>query len=162
MEQLVWAIIIILFIIFTVLKNRAKSKQIRDARKGPESDEKRVENKEDRIGKYLERIFGIELPKIQPQIIEQEEIPVPAEENIVPEIEQGPIQEERPKPETYGPSLSIKTEHTDDPYSIGKKKEIYGGKLSLDRLLKKDIKSAIVFSELIGPPIAKRKGHRLY
>ncbi|MEK6767340.1 MAG: hypothetical protein AABY49_14100, partial [Planctomycetota bacterium] len=48
-----------------------------------------------------------------------------------------------------------------EPHVPGKK-EIYGAKFPWRTLSRKDIPNAIIFSEIIGPPISKRKSHRLF
>jgi hypothetical protein len=42
------------------------------------------------------------------------------------------------------------------------KKNVYGAKFPWGTLSKKNLPSAIILSEIIGPPISKRKGHRLF
>jgi hypothetical protein len=45
---------------------------------------------------------------------------------------------------------------------IPEKKDIYCSKIPWDTLSGKDLKNAIIFAEILGPPISKRKSHRLF
>ena len=74
MEQLVWAIIIIIFIIFTALKNRARNR--------PDAIIDRTDNAEyetreepDKISRYMEELLGIEISEAKPKIRRKRERP---------------------------------------------------------------------------------------
>ncbi|MHC4268938.1 MAG: hypothetical protein ACYSWS_03170 [Planctomycetota bacterium] len=152
MEQLVWAIIIIIFIIFTVLKNRA--------RYGPDTGTDRNDNTEyktrkerDKISRYMEELLGIEIPETKPRRRIDKEKPESLEKTVKPKIEEKIGQFESP--------LVKKYEQKTKP-SFPEKKNVYGAKFPWGTLSKKDLPRAIVLSEIIGPPISKRKGHRLF
>ena len=148
MEQLVWAIIIIVFIIFTALKNRARNR--------PKTEHK-PEEERDKLSRYMEELLGTEIPETKPEIrIDEERYellekevrpkPVPIIEEKIGQFESPltKIYEKRPKP------------------PIPEKKDIYCSKIPWDTLSGKDLKNAIIFAEILGPPISKRKSHRLF
>jgi hypothetical protein len=45
---------------------------------------------------------------------------------------------------------------------VPEKKDIYRAEFPWDTLSGKDLKNAIIFAEILGPPISKRKSHRLF
>ena len=148
MEQLVWAIIIIVFIIFTALKNRARNR--------PKTEHK-PEEERDKLSRYMEELLGTEIPETKPEIrideeryelLEKEVRPEPE-----PEIEKRIGQFESPLTKTY--------EKKSKP-PIPEKKDIYCSKFPWGTLSGKDLKNAIIFAEILGPPISKRKSHRLF
>ena len=67
MEQLVWAIIIIVFIIYTALKNRARNRPDTNIDRTADTEQKTREE-DDRLGRYMEELLGIERPETKPQI----------------------------------------------------------------------------------------------
>lgn len=156
MEQLVWAVIIIIFIIFTALKNRARNKPepTIDRERGAEYQTK---EESDRLGSFLEEILGIETPEKRPKIRVEKDRPKPLKERRTPKQE--PILEEK----VCEPELALDEQIQEEwePHVPGKK-EIYGAKFPWRTLSRKDIPNAIIFSEIIGPPISKRKSHRLF
>lgn len=164
MEQLVWAIIIIIFIIFTALKNRARNKPepTIDRERGAEYQTK---EESDRLGNFLEEILGIETPEKRPRIRVEKARPKPLKDlpdyvqagRITPKQE--PILEEK----VCEPELALDEQIQEEwkPHVTGKK-NIYGARFPWRTLSKKDIPNAIIFSEIIGPPISKRKSHRLF
>ncbi len=148
MEQLVWAIIIIVFIIFTALKNRARNR--------PKTEHK-PEEKRDKLAEYMEELLGTEIPETKPEIrideeryelLEKEVSPKP-----VPIIEKNIGQFESPLTKIY-------EKKSESP--VPEKKDIYCSKIPWDTLSGKDLKNAIIFAEILGPPISKRKSHRLF
>ncbi|MFQ5963588.1 MAG: hypothetical protein ACE5KZ_04810 [Candidatus Scalinduaceae bacterium] len=146
MEQLIWAIIFIIFIIATALKQWAKKKSKDTAKKTTEARKKGHEEREG-LGKYLEEIFGIEVPETKPQIVIEKVKPKLLKKRIEP----------KPKVEKkIGEFVSPLTERFEE------KKKIYKAKFPYHFITKKDLRNAIIFSEIIGPPIAKRKSHRLF
>ncbi|MGR3304090.1 MAG: hypothetical protein ACUZ8I_16545 [Candidatus Scalindua sp.] len=147
MEQLVWAIVIIIFIIFTILKNRARNK--------PRTEHK-PEEEHDKLGKYMEELLGIETPETKPEIRIDEERHELLEE-VRPEPE--PIIEKKVGP--FESPLTKRYKRESKPPIHGKK-EIYRSRLPWKTLSGKDLKNAIIFAEILGPPICKRKGHRLF
>ncbi len=147
MEQLVWAIIIIVFIVFTALKNRARNR--------PKAEHK-PEEERDKLGRYMEELLGIETPETKPEIRIDEE-----RHELLEEV--------RPKPEPIiekkvgqfeSPLTKIYEKETKLP--IPGKKDIYRSRLPWGTLSGKDLKNAIIFAEILGPPISKRKSHRLF
>ena len=86
MEQLVWAIIIIVFIIYTALKNRARNRpDTNNDRAADTEQETRKEN--DRLGRYMEELLGIERPETKPQIRIKRKSQKPLEESVTPREE---------------------------------------------------------------------------
>ena len=157
MEQVVWAIIFVIFIIITVLKSRARKKTLTTTEK-PMEVKKKVEERQDRLGKYLENILGIERPEPEPQRITiEEEKPGPLKEIVKPKT--------RPeKEEVVGEFESplMKEIREREKAVIPEKKELYRAKFPWGIISKKDLRSAIIFAEILGPPISKRKSHRLF
>ena len=150
MEQLVWAIVIIIFIIFTILKNRARNK--------PDTEDK-TEVKRDKLSRYMEKLLGIETPETKPEI----------RTDRIDEERYELLEEVRPKPE---PIIEKKVDQFESPLTkrykreskppIHGKKEIYRSRLPWGTLSRNDLKNAIIFAEILGPPICKRKSHRLF
>jgi len=148
MEQLVWAIIIIIFIIFAALKNRARNK--------PKTEHK-TEEEHDKLGRYMEELLGTEIPETKPEIRIDEERYELLEEEV------------RPKPE---PEIKKEVGRFESPLTkiyekkpkppVHEKKDIYSAKFPWGTLSGKDLKNAIIFAEILGPPISKRKSHRLF
>jgi hypothetical protein len=148
MEQLVWAIIIIVFIIFTALKNRARNR--------PKTEHK-PEEERDKLSRYMEELLGTEKPETKPEIRIDEERYELLEKEVrpkpVPIIEEKIGQFESPLTKIY--------EKKPKP-PISEKKDIYRAKFPWGTLSGKDLKNAIIFAEILGPPISKRKSHRLF
>jgi hypothetical protein len=148
MEQLVWAIIIIVFIIFTALKNRARNR--------PKTEHK-PEEERDKLSRYMEELLGTEKPETKPEIRIDEERYELLEKEVrpkpVPIIEEKIGQFESPLTKIY--------EKKPKP-PISEKKDIYRAKFPWGTLPGKDLKNAIIFAEILGPPISKRKSHRLF
>ncbi len=157
MEQVVWAIIFVIFIIITVLKSRARKKTLTTTEK-PMEVKKKVEERQDRLGKYLENILGIERPEPEPQRITiEEEKPGPLKERVKPKI--------RPeKEEVVGEFESplMKEFREREKAVIPEKKQLYQVKFPWGTISRENLPSAIIFAEIIGPPISKRKSHRLF
>ncbi len=157
MEQLVWAIIFVIFIIITILKNRARKKPLTTTEKPPEI-KKKVEERQDRLGKYLEEILGIERPEPEPQRITiEKEKPGPLKEIVKPKTR---LEKEEVVGEFESPLMKEFRER--EKAVIPEKKELYRAKFPWGIISKEDLRSAIVFAEIIGPPISKRKSHRLF
>ena len=81
MEQLVWAIIIIIFIIFTALKNRARNRPGTTSERAPDSDHEAKEGR-DKLSRYMEELLGIETPETKPQVRVEREEPKPLEKRV--------------------------------------------------------------------------------
>ena len=148
MEQLAWAIIIIIFIIFTALKNRARNR--------PKTEHK-PEEERDKLSRYMEELLGTEIPETKPEIRIDEEMYELLEKEVRPEPE--PEIEKRIG-QFESPLTKIYEKKSKPP--IPEKKDIYCSKLPWNTLSGKDLKNAIIFAEILGPPISKRKGHRLF
>jgi hypothetical protein len=155
MEQVVWAVIFVIFIIITVLKSRARRKTLTTTEK-PMEVKKKVEERQDRLGRYLENILGIERPEPEPQRITiEEEKPGPLKERVTPKtkLEEGPGKFESPL---------MKELREREKAVIPEKKKFYHVKFPWGTISREDLPSAIIFAEIIGPPISKRKSHRLF
>ncbi len=158
MEQLVWAIIFIIFIIVTALKNRSRKKPRTTTREKPTEVKERTRGQQGKLGRYLEEILGIEMPEPKPQRITiEEEKPRPLRKRVKPEPEPE-------KEEVIGEFESplVKEFEEREKAVIPEKKELYKVKFPWGTISKEDLRSAIVFAEIIGPPISKRKSHRLF
>ncbi len=151
MEQLVWAIIISCFIIFTALKNRARNR--------PDTATDRNDNteyeKSDKISKYMEDLLGIEKPEVKPRKRTNREKPEFFKKTF------------KPKPKTEDKigqfeTPLVKKYEQKAMSSFPEKKNVYGARFPWGALSKKDLPRAIILSEIIGPPISKRKNHRLF
>ncbi len=159
MEQLVWAVIFVIFIVITVLKNRAR-KKTRTTTEKPMEIKKKVEERQDRLGKYLENILGIERPEPEPQRITiEEEKPGPLRKRVTPKTKPEPEKEEVPG-EFESPLMKELRER--EKAVIPEKKELYQVKFPWGTISREDLPSAIIFAEILGPPISKRKSHRLF
>ncbi len=157
MEQIVWAIILVIFIIITVLKGRARRKT-RTTTRVPMEIKKKVEERQDRLGKYLEGILGIERPEPEPELQSQritieEEKPGPLKERVKPKREEVVGEFESPL---------MKELREREKAVIPEKKKLYRAKFPWGTISREDLPSAIIFAEIIGPPISKRKTHRLF
>ncbi len=156
MEQLVWAIIIIIFIIFTALKNRARNKPGTTFERAPDSDHEAKEGR-DKLSRYMEELLGIETPETKPEIRIGEE----RHELLGKEVRPKPVQIIEEKIGQFESPLTKIYEKKPKP-PVHKKKDIYSSKFPWGTLSGKDLKNAIIFAEILGPPISKRKSHRLF
>ena len=155
MEQLVWAIIIIVFIIYTALKNRARNRPDTNIDRTAHTEQKTRE--EDRLGRYMEELLGIEKPETKPQIRIKKKSQKPLKKRVTSREES-----EAKKRVGHFESPLVKEHREKQKSSPPEKREIYHAKFPWGTLLKKDLPSAIILSEIIGPPISKRKSHRLF
>ena len=156
MEQLVWAIVIIVFIIYTALKNRARNRPATNIDRTADTEQKTGEA-DDRLGRYMEELLGIKRPETKPQIRIKRETQKPIKERVRPREES-----EAKKRVGHFESPLIKEHREKQKSSPPEKREIYHAKFPWGTLSKKDLPSAIILSEIIGPPISKRKSHRLF
>jgi FtsZ-interacting cell division protein ZipA len=152
MEQIVWSIIIIVFIIYTALKNRAKNRPDAYIDKTANVNLK-ARNERDKLSRYMEELLGIEGAETKPQF--------ETEREIQKSLEQKVTQEEELEAET---KVVLPTAPLMDKQKspTPAEREIYHASFPWETLSRKDIRSAIVLSEIIGPPISKRKSHRLF
>jgi hypothetical protein len=156
MEQLVWAIIIVVFIIYTALKNRARNRPAINIDRTADTEQK-TGDEDDKLGRYMEELLGIERSETKQQIEIEREIHKPLKERITPGEES-----EAKKRVGHFESPLIKEHREKQKSSPPEKREIYHAKFPWGTLSKKDLPSAIILSEIIGPPISKRKSHRLF
>ncbi len=158
MEQLVWSIIMIVFIIFIALKNRARARNRPDINIDRTADtEQKTREEDDRLGRYMEELLGIERPETKPQIKIKRETQETLKKRVTPG-------EESEAKKRIGQFESpLEKEHREKQISpLPEKKEICHAKFPWGTLSKKDLPNAIILSEIIGPPISKRKSHRLF
>ena len=155
MEQLVWAIIIIVFIIYTALKNRARNRP--DTNIGRTADTEQKTREEDRLGRYMEELLGIERPETKPQIKIKRETQEPLKERVPPREES-----EAKKRVGHFESPLVKEHRVKRKPPLPEERKIHHAKFPWGNLSRKDLPSAIILSEIIGPPISKRKSHRLF
>ncbi|MBC8554027.1 MAG: hypothetical protein H8D23_30830 [Candidatus Brocadiales bacterium] len=156
MEQLVWAIIIIVFIIYTALKNRARNRPDTNVNRKVDTEQK-TGKENDRLGRYMEELLGIERPETKPQIRRKREAQKPFKERVKPKEESG-----AKKRIGHFDSPLLKEHREKRKPPLPEKREICHPKFPWGSLSKKDLPSAIILSEIIGPPISKRKSHRLF
>ncbi len=156
MEQLIWSVIIIAFIIYTALKNRIRNRPSASIDRTDDAELK-TRDENDRLGRYMEELLGIERPKTKPQI----------------EIEQKPLKPLKEKVTTGEKTKANKRiGHLESPLikehrerqkpSPHEKRKVSHTKFPWGNLSSKDLPGAIILSEIIGPPISKRKSHRLF
>ncbi|ODS33617.1 MAG: hypothetical protein SCARUB_01217 [Candidatus Scalindua rubra] len=154
MEQLIWVIILIIFIVATYLKNRGKKKSGSTIERTKDTRQKeRVER--EKLSTHMEEVLGKEISESKPQIKIEKAKPKPLEKRVKPkpEIEKkigefvSPLFERAKKEKEHLPP---------------EKKDIYREIFPWGSMAKKDLPRAIILSEIIGPPIAKRKTHRLF
>ncbi len=158
MEQLVWVVIFIIFIIVTALKNRARKKPGTTTREKPTEVKEKARGQQERLGRYLEDILGIERPEPEPKpqrITIEEEKPRPLRKRVKPEPEKEEVVGEFESPLT-------KEFKEKEKAVIPEKKELYNVKFPWGTISKENLPSAIIFAEILGPPISKRKSHRLF
>ncbi len=157
MEQVVWAIIFVIFIIITILKNRARRKTLTTTEK-PIEIKKKVEERQDRLGKYLKEILGVEIQEPEPQRITiEKEKPGPLRERVAPITKP---EKEEVVGEFESPLMKEFRER--EKAVIPEKKELYKIKFPWGTISREDLPGAIIFAEILGPPISKRKSHRLF
>ncbi|GAX63014.1 hypothetical protein SCALIN_C46_0019 [Candidatus Scalindua japonica] len=154
MEQLVWSVIIIAFIIYTALKNRARNRPGTDIDRTNDTEYK-TRGEEGKLSRYMEELLGIEKP--EPQIRTKRRTHQPLKKTV----------SQREGPETKNRVHQFKSQlvnkHKEKQKSpLPEKKVIYHTKFPWGPLSKQDLPSAIILSEIIGPPISKRKNHRLF
>jgi len=161
--QLIWAIIFVIFLVITALKNRARMKSGTNRERIIEEKRKTRERSET-LSTYLEEILGIEEAERKPQrrvrenkqkITAIKKTPRPLKESVVSEPEVKKRAGEFTSPLT---ERAIGKKQPVPP----KKRDSYHKKFPWETDSKEDLKGAIVFAEIIGPPIAKRKNHRLF
>jgi hypothetical protein len=156
MEQLVWAIIIVVFIIYTALKNRARNRPAINIDRTADTEQKTGEA-DDKLGRYMEELLGIKRSEIKPQIEIEREIHKPLKERITPGKES-----EAKKRVGHFESPLIKEHREEQKPPPHEEKGIPHAKFPWGNLSRKDLPNAIILSEIIGPPISKRKSHRLF
>ncbi len=156
MEQLVWAIIIIVFIIYTALKNRARNRPDTGIDKTADVDLK-ARDERDKLGRYMEELLGIERSDAKPQIEIKRETQEPLKERVTPREALGA------KKRVGRFTSALVEEHREKQKSpLPETREIHHAKFPWGNLSRKDLPNAIILSEIIGPPISKRKSHRLF
>ncbi len=156
MEQLIWSLIIIAFIIYTALKNRARNRPDTNIDRASDVEHK-ARDEDDRLGKYMEKLLGIERPETKQQIEIEQEIQKPLKERITPREE--PEAKERVG---HFESPLLKEHRVKRKPPLPEEREIHHAKFPWGNLSRKDLPGAIILSEIIGPPISKRKSHRLF
>ena len=156
MEQLIWAIILIIFTIFIALKNRARNRPDSNIDRTADTEQKTGEE-DDRLGRYMEELLGIKRPETKPQIRIKRETQKPLKERVTPGEES-----EAKKRVGHFESPLIKEHRAKRKPPLPEKREIHHAKFPWGSLSRKDLPNAIILSEIIGPPISKRKSHRLF
>jgi hypothetical protein len=161
MEQLVWVVIFIIFIIVTALKSKNRSRKKPDATPWEQSKiRKKARVQQGKLGRYLEEILGVERPEPEPQRITiEEEKPESLRKRVKPKT--------RPEPEKKHvigefESPLMKTFREREKAVVPEEKERYQVKFPWGTISKENLRSAIIFAEILGPPISKRKSHRLF
>ncbi len=158
LEQLIWAIVILIFIVASALKNLRKKRPGAKPIPTPEPSKGRPKSDDD-LRRFLEELMGIERPKEEPPIR------VETEEAAPPVILKRPKKKPKPEPKIV----------KEEPVEVTRSRlvQLEGMKTQpstevpkpLERPVtppKSELKRAIILSEIIGPPLAKRKTHRLF
>jgi hypothetical protein len=159
--QLIWVIIFVIFLVTTVLKNRARMKS-GPAREKARGQKMGTTEGGDRLSKFFEEIFVREEPKRKPRAYERKQQIKPLEKK--PRTEPKSID---PKPKGRNKigetTSSLAEQREEEKKSLHLKKEESFQKERLWEInSKEDLQGAIVIAEILGPPIAKRKNHRLF
>lgn len=143
--QLIWAIVILIFIVAGALKNLRKKQQGTNPIPVPEKKPK----SNDELRRFLEELMGIK---------RHEEEPAPA-----PVILKEPKKKPRPKiikeelPEVpKGRLIHLEGLKTQPAHEAPKPSE------KPIAPLRNELRRAIILSEILGPPLAKRRTHRLF
>ncbi len=105
----------------------------------------------------MEELLGIERPENKPKIKIKRETQEPLKEKVTSREES-----EAKKRVRHFESPLVKEHREERKPPLSEKREIYHAKFPWGTLSKKDLPSAIVLAEIIGPPISKRKSHRLF
>ncbi len=156
MEQLIWAIIMIVIVIFTALKNRARNRPATNIDSTSKTEQK-TRKETDRLGLYMEELLGIDRAETKPQIRIKRKIPKPLQERVAPRVET-----ETEKEVVQVESPLAKKLNDEQTAPLPEKRGICHAEFPWGSLSRKDLPSAIILSEIIGPPISKRKSHRLF
>ncbi|MBT5306749.1 MAG: hypothetical protein HOI47_15215 [Candidatus Scalindua sp.] len=156
MEQLVWAIIMIAILIFTALKKRARSRPDTNIDRASKTEQK-TRREPDRLGRYMEELLGIDREETKPQIRRERKTPKPLHKKVTPRVK---AEIEKDVDQFESPLAKKHSEKRTSP--LPEKKGSYYAKFPWSGLSKQDLSNAIILSEIIGPPISKRKSHRLF
>jgi hypothetical protein len=105
----------------------------------------------------MEDLLGIKRPETKPQIRIKRETQKPIKERVRPREES-----EAKKRVGHFESPLIKEHREKRKPPLPEERKIHHAKFPWGNLSKKDLPSAIILSEIIGPPISKRKSHRLF
>ncbi|MGR3309410.1 MAG: hypothetical protein ACUZ77_01415 [Candidatus Brocadiales bacterium] len=176
-EQLIWAVLILLFLIVSALKNLQKQKKRTGTKPIPTRETpKRRPKSDEELKDFLEDLMGVERPKKKPPIRHETEEPAPTV--VLEDPSEGPqgtlVHLEGLKTQPLVVLKEPKIE--EEPYSGGTKgtlvhleglkvRPLSEAPTPVERpsvVPKIDLKKMIIFSEIIGPPIAKRRSHRLF
>ncbi len=160
-SQLIWAIIFVIFLVITALKNRARMKT-GPTRKQSRGKTVRRRERGEPLSNFLEEIFGIEEPERGPKVQKRkQQIKAGEKKPRAKQKRVEPKPKERKKIGEFTYSLAERSkEATKPPHP--KKDERVLKKRPWETKSNKDLQDAIVFAEIVGPPIAKRKNHRLF
>ncbi|MGR3294436.1 MAG: hypothetical protein ACUZ9M_10535 [Candidatus Scalindua sp.] len=156
MEQLVWAVIIIVFIIYTALKKRARNRPSTNIDRTADTEQK-TGGKDDRLGRYMEELLGIKRPETKPQIRIKRETQKPLEEMVT----QGEAPEAKKRVDSFESPL-MKEHGLEQKPPLPEARKVHHARFPWGNLSREDLPNAIILSEIIGPPISKRKSHRLF
>ena len=168
LEQLIWAIVILIFIVASALKNLRKKRP--GAKPIPTQEPSKGRPKsDDDLRRFLEELMGIERPKEEPPIRHETEEAAPPvilkRPKKKPEtkiIKKEPVEVTRSK---LVQLAGLKTQPLAEAskaleHPVAPPKPVVT--LSVAKGNLNDLKRAIILSEIIGPPLAKRKTHRLF
>jgi hypothetical protein len=154
-EQLIWAVLILIFLVVSALKNFQKQKKRTGSKPVPTKETpKRRPKSDEEVRGFFEELMGIERPKERPPIRYETEEAVPP---VAPKRpKRKPRFEEEPSEVPKGLLVQLRGLETPPPSEEPKtvKRPVI--------LPKGGLRNAIILSEIIGPPIAKRKTHRLF
>ncbi|MCP5005649.1 MAG: hypothetical protein GY941_17195 [Planctomycetes bacterium] len=159
--QIIWAIIFVVFLIVTILRNRARVKTS-PSKEIPRGNKQRTVERNETLGNLIEEVFGMEGLVRKPKTQKRKQ------KSKVSEKEPGTRQKiEKPGPKVrskigeFTHSLPLKVKEEKKHTHISKEERVYKTR-PWKAKSKEALQDAIVFAEIIGPPIAKRKNHRIF
>ncbi len=159
--QIIWAIIFVVFLIVTILRNRSRVKT-GPTRETPRGSKHRAVERSETLENLMEKVFGMEGLVKKPKTQKRKQ------KSKASEKRQGARQKvEKSEPKVrnevggFTHSLHPKTKEEKKHPHIGK--EARGRNTRpWEAKTKEALQDAIIFAEIIGPPIAKRKNHRIF
>ncbi len=146
----------VVFIIFIALKNRARNRPVTNIERTSDTDQKTGEET-DKLSRYMEELLGIDRTEAKPQTRIKRKTQKTSKERATPREEL----EVKQSPGRFESSLA-KEHRVKRKQPLPEKRGMHHAQFPWGTLSKKDLPGAIILSEIIGPPVSKRKSHRLF